>query len=125
MGDHYEYIACYVDDLAIASKSPKAIADELMNTHQLKLKGTGPISFHLGCDFFRDDEGVLSYAPRKYIEKIIDAYVRMFGSKPKQYTSPLEKGNHPELDSSELLDIEGIKMYQSLIGSLQWTVQIG
>lgn len=35
------------------------------------------------------------------------------------------KGDHPELDDSELLDAQGITVYQSLIGSLQWVVSIG
>ena len=51
MGDHYEYIAVYVDNLAIASKDPKAIIDCLLNKFKYKLKGVGPISHHLGCDF--------------------------------------------------------------------------
>ena len=68
-GEHYEYIVRYVDDLAIASKSPQDIVDELQTKHKLKLKGTGPISYHLGCDFFRDKEGVLSMCPKRYIEK--------------------------------------------------------
>ena len=125
MGDHYEYIAVYVDDLALASKNPQAIVDVLTKKHNFKLKGTGPISFHLGCDFFRDSEDTLCYAPRKYIEKMIASYERIFGSKPKQYTSPLVKGDHPELDTSELLDDDDIKKYQSMIGALQWAVQIG
>jgi hypothetical protein len=50
----------------------------------------------------------------------------MFGEQPKQnVTSPLEKGDHPELDTSELLDSQGISMYQSLIGALQWVITIG
>ena len=40
-------------------------------------------------------------------------------------SSPLIKGDHPELDSSPLLDLDGIQIYQSLIGSLQWAVQLG
>jgi hypothetical protein len=39
--------------------------------------------------------------------------------------SPLEKGDHPELDTSELLDPEGIQQYQSLVGSMQWAVSLG
>jgi bacillopeptidase F (M6 metalloprotease family) len=58
MGDHYEYIASYVDDLAIASKDPQAIIDALEGApNNFKLKGTGPMQFHLGCDFFRDQDG--------------------------------------------------------------------
>lgn len=64
-------------------------------------------------------------APRKYIEKCIANFERLFGHKPKQYVSPLVKGDHPELDSSELLDMDQTKIYQSMIGALQWTVQIG
>jgi hypothetical protein len=44
-------------------------------------------------------------------------YISMFGKKPKAYVSPL--------DESDLLDFEGIKQYQSLIGSIQWAVQLG
>ena len=40
MGDHYEYIAVYVDDLLIASKDPSKIITELSDVHQFKLKGT-------------------------------------------------------------------------------------
>ena len=62
-GEHYECITVYVDDLLIASKVPQTIIDALEKEHKFKLKGTGPVSFHLGCDFFRDKDGVLCYAP--------------------------------------------------------------
>jgi hypothetical protein len=124
-GDHWEYIAVYVDDLLIASKDPQAIIDMLKKDYNFKLKGTGPISFHLGCDFFRDEDGNLCYAPKKYIEKILDNYKRIFGANPQQKMSPLVKGDHPELDTSPLLDDEKTRIYQSLIGALQWVIQIG
>ena len=69
-GTHYEYIAVYVDDLLIASKEPQSVIDTLINNHHFKLKGTGPMSYHLGCDFGRDEDGTLHFAPRKYIEKM-------------------------------------------------------
>jgi hypothetical protein len=123
--DHYEYICVYVDDLIICSRRPKKIVTHLEGVHKFKLKGTGPIHFHLGCDYFKDPEGLLCYGPKKYIRKLIDEYEREFGEKPRSYSSPLEKGDHPELDTSELLDLRGIKQYQSLIGSLQWVIQLG
>ena len=58
-GDVYEYIAVYVDDLAIAAMNPKVIVDVLVNKYKYKLKGVGPIKFHLGCDFARDPDGTL------------------------------------------------------------------
>ena len=66
--DHWEYIGTYVDDLAIASKDPQGIVDKLVKEYKFKLKGTGPISYHLGCDFVRDEDKVLCIQPRKYIE---------------------------------------------------------
>jgi Reverse transcriptase (RNA-dependent DNA polymerase) len=124
-GDHYEYIAVYVDDLLIVSREPNEIVKILEEIHKFKLKGSGPTSFHLGCDFFRDEDGVLCYAPKRYILRMLDTFERLFGKQPKQYAAPLEGGDHPELDDSELLEIKDIKVYQSLIGALQWVIQIG
>jgi hypothetical protein len=90
-----------------------------------KLKGVGPLTYHLGRDYFSDKEGTLCYGPRKYIPKMIGQYENMFGCKPREYSSPLEKGDHPEVDTSELLDASGIKKYQTMIGSLQWAVSLG
>ena len=115
-----------MDDVIAAAKDPKAITDLLQTKYQFKLKGMSPISFHLGCDFVREDDRTMCMSPRKYIEKLLGTYERIFGSKPKQnVTSPLEKGDHPELDTSNELDAKGIKNYQSLIGALQWSVSLG
>jgi len=115
-----------VDDVAAAAMDPKAITDLFQTKYQFKLKGMGPISFHLGCDFVREDDGTMCMSPRKYIEKLLGTYKCIFGSKPKQnVTSPLEKGDHPELDMSDKLDTNGIKNYQLLIGALQWSMSLG
>jgi hypothetical protein len=39
-------------------------------------------------------------------------------------SSPLEKGDYPEIDTSDLLDEKGILQYQSLIVAMQWAVSI-
>jgi hypothetical protein len=86
------------------------------------LKPTGLIEFHLRCNFFCDKEGVSYFAPRKYINKLIASYERMFGSRLKtnKITSSLVKGDHPEIDDSIFLEEEGIQQYQPLIRQLQW-----
>ena len=120
-GTHCEYIAVYVDDLMIASHNPKGIIDALKGEpHKFKLKGVGPISYHLGNDYFRDPDGTLCVGPKKYIEKMAVEYQRLFGTTPsRKISSPLDKNDHPELDDSPLLDFEGICKYQSLLGTLQ------
>jgi transposase InsO family protein len=122
----YEMVAVYVDDLAIGMKDPSSFLKVLTEKYKFKLKGSGPITFHLGCDFERDENGTLCMSPRQYIERMVSQYERMFASKPRtNVTSPLEKNDHPETDDSELLDAEGIQKYQSLVGSLQWAVSLG
>ena len=122
----WEYIAVYVDDLAIASKNPKAVCDLLIEKYGYKLKGVGPLKFHLGCDFGRDDDGTMFFGPQKYIERMADAFQTLFpGEKVHKYSTPLEKNDHPELDESEILGDEEKSKYMSMIGALQWVVSLG
>ena len=57
----YEYIVVYADDLVIAAKTHKEVTHTLMMKHDLKLKGTGPIKYHSGCDCFIDETGTLCF----------------------------------------------------------------
>ena len=85
----------------IVAAKPQEIINILTNVYNFKLKGTGQISFHLGMDFFHDEEGALCFAPKKYTQKMQDTYVQMFGTKPNtNMMSPLELNDHPELDES-------------------------
>ena len=64
--------------------------------------------------------------PKKYVERVKAQYLVLFGENPcTRVTSPLEKNDHPELDTSPLLNDEGISKYQSLIGALQWAITLG
>ena len=105
----WEYVAVYVDNLAFALDDPQKFVNTLQEKHNFKLKGTGPIKYHLGDNFTCDPDGTLCMLPKKYItERLVSSYVTMFGEKPKtRAKSPLEKGDHPELDTSDLLDVEG------------------
>ena len=125
--DHYEFVACYVDDLCIVMKDPESFLTILQSKpYNFKLKGSGPLNFHLGCGFERDPNGVLTMNPKKYIEKMVQSYEQLYGCKPSQTPqSPLVENDHPELDTTEFLDEEGTSQYQSLIGSLQWLISIG
>ena len=57
---------------------------------------------------------------------MLKAYERMFVGPPsKRYSCPIEKDDHPKLDDISLLSEEGIKIYQSMIGVLQWAITLG
>jgi Reverse transcriptase (RNA-dependent DNA polymerase) len=61
----YEYIAIYVDDLLMTARDPEGIIRMLENNHKFKLKGVGPLTYHLACDYFCDKDGTLCYGPLK------------------------------------------------------------
>ena len=124
-GTCYEYIAVYVDDLAIAAKDPQAFCNELKENYNLKLKGVGPLEYHLGCTYKKDPDGTLAADPRRYVNKILESYERMFNKKPRKSRPPLEGGDHSELDTSELCDDHQTKQFQTLIGQLQWLISLG
>ena len=55
-----------------------------------------------------------------------ESYVTYFKVKPKhpKRNSPLEKNDHPEIDTLAFLADEDILLYQSLIGSIQWAATL-
>jgi hypothetical protein len=68
----------------------------LETVQSFKTKGTGPIRFHLGMEFFHDDDNTLCISLPKYIEKLVKTYEQMFGKPPKQVVIlPLRKRRHP------------------------------
>ena len=124
-GDVWEYVCTYVDDLLVAMKNAKEFMDRLQSEPwNYKLKGIEEPKYHLGGDFFRDKDGTLCYGAQTYIKRMISNYKTMFGDKPREYVSPLEDKDHPELDLSEFCNEDDIEKFQSLIGALQWTISL-
>ena len=121
-GTHCEYIAVFVDDLDIC---PQAFCDTLKEKYKLKLKGVGPISYHLGCGYTRDEDGTLVADPIKYVGKIAEFNEKMFGEKPKKTRTPLVAGDHPENDLSDFCNQDQIKEYQTIVGQLFWLSELG
>ena len=81
----YEYISVYVDNLEISTRDTNIFMDALENKYKSNIKGTRTISFHIGCDFFRDINGVLCFSTHKYIYKMDQTYMTMFCTMPKIY----------------------------------------
>ena len=121
----YEYIAVYVDDLCIAAESPSAIIQIFKSKYHLKVKGDGKLTYHLGADYFEVPEGTFVSQPKKYIDKLADTYKRLFNEDPpKAYKTPLDKNDHPELDTSEILEGHMAAKYLTMVGQLQWLVTL-
>ena len=124
----YEYIAVYVDDLCIAAQDPKEIINILKSKYNLKVKGDGPLTYQLGADKFQDPDGTMVSQPKKYIEKLKETYVRLFDTEPSKRLETLgvlEKNDHPELDTSEILEGQEVNHYLTMVGQLQWLIALG
>ena len=124
-GTCYEYIAVYVDDLAIAAKDPQTFCNELKKKYNLKLKGVGPLEYHLGCTYKKDPDETLATDPRRYVNKILESYESMFKEKPRKSRPPLEEGDHPELHTPGLCHEHQTNQLQTLVGQLQWLISPG
>ena len=103
----YEYITLYVGALAISATESKKMSSDLQSKQHFKLKGTGPLTHHLGCTYTRDPGGTLVVDPTKSIKKILKACEFTFGSKRKKAMPPLEESGHPDLDTTELMNRSG------------------
>ena len=125
MDDHWEYIAVYVDDLAIVSADAAKVVETLKTKYGYKIKGDGPMDYHLGATVSRDPDGTLSYSASRYIDKILQSYERQYGELPKYQQAPLPHGDHPELDMMEICTDEERSQFQSHIGAFQWLVSLG
>jgi hypothetical protein len=104
---------------------PKSFMDTLQKKYNFKLKGTSPIDFHLGQSFSRNDDGEMEISVKRYVDKMIDTYVQLYGEKPRKASSPLEQNDHPEMDDSPFLGQDETQQFQSLTGAMQWAVSIG
>ena len=70
----------------------------------------------------------MTWGPVRYIQKILEQYERIFGEPVKnsrRIHAPLEPGDHPELDVSELCNDSDKAKYMSLVGCLQWAFSLG
>ena len=122
----YEYVAIYVDDLLITCTCASEFIHTLKRKHNLKIKGDGPLKYHLGYDYNLDLDGTLVALPKKYISKILYSFHQMFpGETLPQVKSPSDKHDHPVPDNSELANDDLITKFMCMIGQLQWAVTLG
>ncbi len=116
-GDHYEYIFTHVDDFTIVSKDPWIHMRKLQETYTIK--DPAPPKYYLGNDFEMLDCGKCLISCSTYLREALRRIEKNYGTL-KTYRSPMEAEDHPEDDESPLLDSDGLREYQVLLGTAQW-----
>ena len=127
---HYEYIACYVDDVIIFSKDPMAIMKKLQD--KFTMKGVGEPRYYLGGDVKKLDEQwakqdiTEAFSAETYIDNLLPKMAKMLGVEqfPRQKV-PMSHECHPEEDQSPFCSPDQISKFRSMLGSLNWMVTLG
>ena len=130
-GDHYEYLAIYVDDLLAWGKEPLKIIEEVQKS--FKLQGIGFPDYYLGADVnpinephLKKEGFALGLSAKTYIRNALNKLEPMFGGGPfHKAKSPMIESYHPESDTSPLLGPEDITRYRAMLGCANWTVTLG
>jgi hypothetical protein len=92
----------YVDDILIIET--QQFFDSFIKYHSFKFEVIGKSSFHLLRELCCDTDGTFPFGAQFYVAKVLINYYSMFGSKPKDYCTPITKNDLPEIDKSELND---------------------
>ena len=128
-GDHYEYVAKYIDDILIMSKDPKAILDLLQKPKgPYRCKGVRSPEYYLGGDikitYSGDSIAELSLSSKTYLKQICNKIEMLMGGKLKGYMNPMDPNYHAKIDDSDFLTGDDISKYRMLVGSLNWLVTL-
>ena len=125
-GDHNKYLVVYVDDIIYCGKEPESFFDTLQGEEfGYTMKDVEPVKFHLGADFYQDDDGTHCYGSTTYAKRFLEHFEYTMGGKPTKRMAPMEKGYRPELDTSPECSEEEKEKYQSILGACQWMVSLG
>ena len=76
------------------------------------------------CAVYAKKHDLLDTTGWKHLKRYAKTSKRLIRA-VKQSRPPLEEGDHPELDTSELCDEHQTKQFQTLIGQLQWLISLG
>ena len=130
-GDHYEYLATYVDDILAWGKEPLKIIKEVEKS--FKLRDIGFPDYYLGADVnpveeprLREEGFMFGMSAKSYISGALKRLGDMLDSGPfHKASSPMVETYHPEQETSPFLTPENISKYRALIGSANWIVTLG
>jgi hypothetical protein len=132
---YYEYVFVYTDDILALSVDPVERVMNPLIARGYKCKDVGPPTRYLGAAIaeheFTGKEGAVhkcwSMSAEQYLKLAIETIETKLGEKlkHKKADAPIRTDYHPEIDDSELLDDDDANYYQSLMGILQWVVELG
>jgi hypothetical protein len=131
--EFYEYVLIYTDDILAIGKDPSTILRRLNKYFTLKEGSVGSPDQNFGAKI-RPSIGVdgkkfWTQSSSGYVQeavKNVERWLREHNMKlPARSDTPMSTTYWPELDTSPVLSPEVANWYQSAIGILRWTVELG
>ncbi len=133
---YWAYVLLYVDDVMVILHNAMIILARLDKYFKLKPGSIGNPSVYFGATVKTMilANGVLAWAssPTKYVWAFVEnveKYLKDLGDEqwklPRKCSNPFELDYKPELNGSKELNAKLSSWYMSLIGMLQWMVEIG
>ena len=132
---YYAYCLLYVDDILMVHHNAKSALKEIDHFFKMKPNSIGDPELYLGAKLrpvtlpngFSIAWGMSS---SKYIRAAVanvKAYHKQnyYPTRNKRTSGPFPSDFSPELDITPLLDTDKALFYQSQIGVLRWTVELG
>ena len=131
---YWTYVLFYVDDCLAIDVDATAVLKQIDKYFKMKKGSIGDPDIYLGAKLKEHvlPNGVRAWgqSPSKYIQEAVkhaEEFLEREG-KPKlkkKVTSPFPANYYAELDTTDVLDAEGMATYHSQIGILRWMVELG
>ena len=145
-GDHYDYVATYMDHILAFSKDPMSIITEIQTDYVLKDIGTS--EYYLGGNFHTTQSASIAevnddvkeqhlsslwlkeyittaFSAETYIKNSLERLENMIGKTFPTFNTPMAEGAHPEIVDSPILDAMDHAKYRSLVGCANWLLTLG
>jgi hypothetical protein len=132
--DYYEYVLLYFDDvLVISERADKVLRNKIGQHFVLSEESIGPLSIYLGGKLWEItlENGVKAWAFGfcQYVQSTVkkfEEHLAKTGEKlPYKAPTLLSSNYRPEIDVSPELGVTEASHFHSLIGVLQWIVELG
>ena len=90
------------------------------------MKGVGEPEYYSGADIdFDEEQKCWTMLAKTYSKSVCDQLENLIEIDFKNYGSPLDACDHPEMDYNDILPPDNISVYQMLIVCLKWAATLG
>ena len=130
----WEYVLLYTDDaLVISTRAEHVLRNELGKYFELKEESIGPPSLYLGAHLRKvsldNHASAWAIGSSQYVKAAIANVETTLSQRDRKpllrVDAPLSPGYRPELDITPELTPTDASLFQSLIGTLRWIVELG